>query len=78
MACEAVDAARRETLRMWNGEKRLAIIDMVHWKRSHTLAGAGMVVGCSEARAKQINGEFIRLVAYYLGKISRSEVKQKR
>lgn len=64
---EAVNAAIRETARMSNGEARLAIIDLVYWKRSHTLAGAGMRVGYSYRHTQRVHEQFAYLVAENLG-----------
>ena len=64
---EAVNAAIRETARMSNGEARLAIIDLVYWKRSHTLAGAGMQVGYSYRHTQRVHEQFAYLVAENLG-----------
>ena len=72
-----MDAAIRETARKPTGEARLAIIDLVYWRKSHRLYGAAMEIGYSEQQAKRYNAEFIRLVAFYLGKIPRSEVKNR-
>ena len=74
---EAVEAAIRETARKPTGEARLAIIDLVYWRKSHRLYGAALEVGYSEKQVRRYNAEFIRLVAFYLGKIPRSEVKAK-
>lgn len=64
---EAVDAAICETAKLENGEARLAIIDLVYWKRSHTLAGAGMQVGYSYRHAQRVHEQFAYLVAEKLG-----------
>lgn len=73
---DAVNAAIRETARMSNGEARLAIIDLVYWKRGKVCVDeAGMRVGYSPKQAKRICVEFIRLVAFYLGEITREEVR---
>lgn len=73
---EAVNAAIRETARMSNGEARLAIIDLVYWKRGKVcVEEAGRRVGYSPKQAKRICVEFIRLVAFYLGEITREEVR---
>ena len=73
---EAVNAAIRETARMSNGEARLAIIDLVYWKRGRVcVEEAGRCVGYSPKQAKRICVEFIRLVAFYLGEITREEVR---
>lgn len=72
----AVNAAIRETARMSNGEARLAIIDLVYWKRAKVcVEEAGRRVGYSPKQAKRICVEFIRLVAFYLGEITREEVR---
>lgn len=75
---EAVEAAIRETARKPTGEARLAIIDLVYWRKSHRLYGAAMEIGYSEIQAKRYSAEFIRLVAFYLGKIPRAEVRSRR
>lgn len=63
----AVEAAIRETAKLENGEARLAIIDLVYWKRSHTLAGAGMQVGYSYRQARRFQESFVYTVAENLG-----------
>lgn len=60
---EAVRAAIRETAKLPNGETRLRIIELVYWKRSHTLWGAGREVGYSYAQVKRFQEKFICLVA---------------
>ena len=73
---EAVNAAIRETARMSNGEARLAIIDLVYWKRAKVcVEEAGRRVGYSPKQTKRICVEFVRLVAFYLGEIPREEVR---
>ena len=64
---EAVRRAIETTKAMQNGTQRLRIIEMVYWKRSHTVEGASMRVGYSPDRGKQLHGEFIRLVAKNYG-----------
>ena len=60
---EAVRAAIRDTARLPNGEVRLKVIDLVYWKRSHTLWGAGREVLYSYAQVKRFQEKFICLVA---------------
>lgn len=60
---EAVEAAIRETKQLPDGETRLKIIEMVFWRRSHTLQGAAMQVHMSYASAKRRHNDFICLVA---------------
>ena len=64
---EAVAQAIEETERYHNGLDRLAVIDMVLWKRSHTLEGAALMIPCSSATACRWHGEFIKLVAQNRG-----------
>ena len=60
---EAVRRAITTTSRQRNGEDRLKVIDMVLWKRSHTLEGAALMIPCSAITAKRYHVEFIYLVA---------------
>lgn len=64
---EAVRRAINTTMLMANGAQRVKIIDLVYWKRSHTVEGAAMKVGYGPDRGKQIHGEFVRLVARNYG-----------
>lgn len=64
---EAVRRAVAVTERMTCGLDRLKIIDLVLWRRSHTLEGAALMVPCGIATAKRWHGDFIRLVAANYG-----------
>ena len=64
---EAVRRAVEYTKHFRNGEERLRIIDLMYWKNSHTLAGAGLKVGYGYDRARQIHREFVVAVATYYG-----------
>lgn len=64
---EAVRRAIEATERYKNGRDRLYVIQLVLWKRSHTLDGAALMVPCSIATAKRYHGEFICMVASYYG-----------
>ena len=64
---ESVRRAIETTKAMPNGSQRLRIIEMVYWKRSHTVEGASIRVGYSPDRGKQLHGDFIRLVAKNYG-----------
>lgn len=68
---EAVNAAVWVTSRYPNGKQRMEIIRLVYWKRSHTVDGAGEVVGYKEAQARRIHNAFVVLVAEYLGVMER-------
>lgn len=64
---EAVRRAIETTGRYRNGRERLKVIDLVLWKRSHTVEGAAMAIPCSPATAWRWHAEFIRLVASNFG-----------
>ena len=64
---EAVKRAVEITISLPNGSQRMKIIDLVYWKRSHTVEGAAMKAGYSPDRGKQLHGEFVRLVAKCYG-----------
>ena len=60
---EAVEAAIQETARLPDGETRLAIVDLVFWRQSHTLHGAADQVHLSYRSARRRQENFIRAVA---------------
>lgn len=64
---EAVRRAIEATTRLPNGQQRMKIVDLVYWKKSHTVEGAAMKAGYSIDRGKQMHGDFIRLVAKNYG-----------
>lgn len=59
----AVRAAIRETMYLPTGNARVALIELVYWKKDYTLRGAAKVVGYSYRWARQLHREFICLVA---------------
>lgn len=75
----AIKAAIDETAQMETGQTRLKLIELIYWKRYwKTIEGAAYEVGYSTQRAKEIHGEFIRLVAYHRRLIPRENVHKKR
>ena len=60
---EAVRAAIEETRRMKRGDERLHLIDLVFWKKTHTLDGACRACHVSERTGRRWHTEFIHLVA---------------
>lgn len=62
---DAVRNAASATASMKTGKDRLNIIDLVFWKKSHTLAGAAMQANISYDTAIGYHGDFIMLVAYF-------------
>lgn len=63
----AVEAAIEETKQLIDGAERLRLIDLVLWKRTHTLQGAAMAVYVSERTAQEWHRQFIRLVGQKRG-----------
>lgn len=60
---DAVSNAVYATERMDCGEARLKVIRMVHWDRTHTLAGAALEIPCSERTAARWQRNFFEEVA---------------
>lgn len=60
---KAVEEAIEETQGLDTGRERLEIIEMVYFKKTHTLIGAAMAVHCSDRTAQRYHGDFIRAVA---------------
>lgn len=72
----AVEAAVEETKQRIDGAERLRLIDLVLWKRTHTLQGAAMVVYVSERTAQEWHRQFIYLVAEKRGLYSKVCVRE--
>ena len=64
---EAVRKAIEITRRRKDGTEVLKLIDLVFWKRSHTLSGAALKCCVSYRTACEWHGFFIRLTAKQLG-----------
>lgn len=64
---EAVRQAVEKTKHITESQDRLKVIDLVFWKRSHTLKGAALMIPCSYRTARRYHAEFIMLVAGYYG-----------
>ena len=50
----AINHAIAVTQRLPDGEHMLTVVNLVCWKKTHNLAGAAAVVGCSPETAQQI------------------------
>ena len=72
---EAVRKTIASTERMKTGRERLKMIDMVFWKKSHTLTGAAMALNISYDTAIDYHGDFIMLVAYHRDLIDPEDLK---
>ena len=64
---DAVWSAICRTEGLPDGKDRLKIIELVHWKGSHTLTGASAVVHVSDSTAKRWQRDFFLLVARSCG-----------
>lgn len=64
---EAVQEALFETAALPDGGARVKLIQMVFWRRSHTLEGAAQALHWSYGHAKRIQERFICQVAKNLG-----------
>lgn len=64
---DAVYKAAEATRCLKTGPARLALIDMVFWKKSHTLDGAAYALGYSYDSARLFQRDFLRLVGLYRG-----------
>ena len=60
---DAVEAALRKTRRFRDGSSRCRLIDLVYFRKSHTLQGAANSCHVSFGTAKIWNQNFLRLVA---------------
>lgn len=60
---DAVSDAVYATERMDGGEAQLKVIRMVHWDRTHTLAGAALEIPCDRATAARWQRNFFEEVA---------------
>lgn len=63
----AVRQAIEYTSKLRNGAERNALIDMVFFKKSHSLEGAAMALFVSDSTAKKWHKEFILAVADFYG-----------
>ena len=64
---EAVRDAVTETGQLVDGAERLKLVDMVLWKRTHTIQGAAMAIFVSDRTAQEWHRHFIRLVGQKRG-----------
>ncbi len=60
---EAVRMAIEETRALTDGAERLRLVDLVFWRRTHTLTGACLECHTSERTGQRWHADFIYLVA---------------
>lgn len=63
----AVKRAIDQTKQMENGMERIQVIEMVFFRRTHTLEGAALMVPCSYDTAQKYHAQFIKAVARNMG-----------
>jgi len=63
----AVHKAVETTKRLPDGAQRLALIEKVEWRKTHTLYGAASAIGWHYATAKLKRQDFVRLVGKNMG-----------
>ena len=71
----AVTSAIKFTSQLKTGTDRLKLIDLVFWKKSHTLSGAAVKLSISYDTAIDYHGDFILLTAYFLKRIDADGLK---
>ena len=64
---DAVQEALDEMGQCRDGAKRMEMVRMVFWRRTHTLAGVAMQMGMGERTVRQWHRELIRSVAKKFG-----------
>ena len=64
---EAVEKAIKITSRMKNGKERMGVVDLVLWKKSHTVEGAAMKLHICKSQALSFHADFVWLVAEKYG-----------
>ena len=64
---DGVRLAVENTLRLPDGEDRIALLKLIFWSANKkTLAGAAMACHVSERTARRWHSDFIRLTAFYM------------
>lgn len=71
---DAVEFAVEKTRQLPNGDSRLGIIDLVYWQRTHNIAGAALANSYGEDAGQNFNAEFLRLVAYRRGILTKDDL----
>ena len=64
---DAVHKAIEQTRMMKTGRERLAVVNMVLWRRTHNIDGAALALYIGETTATRYHSDFIRLVGFCYG-----------
>ena len=73
---EAASFALDQIRHQPDGDKREAIIRMYFWKKTMTIAGAGMRVGFAERTARRICWQYVLAIGKGMGYISTDEYRE--
>lgn len=65
-AHDAVEHAIRMTELYRTSAKRRRLVELVYWRKTHTIYGAGVEIGVSEETAKRWNADFLLCVIGYM------------
>ncbi len=66
----AVESAIQKTRKRNDGDRRLSLINMVYWAKTHNLEGACLELFISEGTGRNWNNEFVYTVAAGMGVFS--------
>lgn len=69
----AISQALKATAMEPNGAERLRFINMLYFDKSHTFNGAADALFVHRSTAKRWNGQFVYLVAYKAGYLSKDK-----
>lgn len=64
---DAVRLAIEDTLKLKDGNYRMILVDLVFWRKTHTLNGAALELHTSERTAERWHNDFIHQVAKNFG-----------
>lgn len=64
---ESVESAIRHTKVFKDGEERIKLIDLIYWRRTHTLSGAALKCNVDYSTGKRWHRDFIRCVGAFHG-----------
>ncbi len=63
----AIKNALETTAQTTDGEHKLKVIEMINFRKTHTIDGAALEVGVSRRTAQRWNSEFVNTVGRYAG-----------
>lgn len=73
---ESVESAVRHTKAFKDGSERIALIDLMYWRRTHNLVGASIQCNVDESTGKRWHNDFIRCVGAFHGLLPLADRKE--